>query len=396
LHQRFHPKFETNPQLKSVRIGELKRWLRQPLRPNDTVGVENQAANLYSFVPYLVSSAALRIGRVADASPLMLVYLGRGANAAVYLCTFYLAIVIIPDFGLLLLTIGLSPMSLHLAASFSGDSLTLAVTALVTAFIFKLGFDESVRKLRSRDLLFIIVLLTLLALCKLNVWMALLVLLIPPKKFVSPRTAALFIGSCVAASLLTAFIWQTLNNPETAAFQRMYTQQGKSLLDNRTFLLGHPLRFCGMIVFTSVISSWIWLKEFVGVFGWLTIQMSPLHTFMYSAALGLAACSQSGLVRIVRFQKLVLAGFVLLTIVSIHVLLWIFETPVDVLRKACTEWVFVEGIQGRYFLPVALPALVLMPKFPAIRQEGLLQVIVLSVVVVINVLALVGIWQIYS
>jgi hypothetical protein len=85
LHERFPPWLIDTPEKRVVRAAELIKWLRQPLQSSSTAGIENPRANLYSFVPYLTTSLVLKMGRPAECSPLLLLYAGRLANAAVYL-----------------------------------------------------------------------------------------------------------------------------------------------------------------------------------------------------------------------------------------------------------------------------------------------------------------------
>jgi uncharacterized membrane protein len=336
----------------------------------------------------------LKMGRLAECSPLLLLYAGRLANAAVYLLLLYISLRILPEFRLLLLTIALSPMSLHLAASFSGDSLTLALAALFTAYVFKLAFDESITAVRSRDLFLLVVLLVLLALCKLNVWTALLVGLIPARKFRSRGGAALFAASCMLAAMLVGSAWQSINAPAISAFRAASAAEGKLIADNAAFLLHHPFRFFELMLFTDPRFFWIWWREFIGMFGWLSIQMSPLHVFMYTAGLILAACAQSARVSVSRWQRVIVAAFVLLTVISVHALLWVFETPVQTLRHALDHWVLIGSIQGRYFLPLALPAVVLVKR--CFQLNGLLLVGILTLIVDVNVFALITISLAYS
>ncbi len=395
LHDRFWPFLEIAPgKERIVRAAELMGWLRQPLG-KESKGVENPAANLYSFVPYLTTGFTLRVGRLLGWSALGLIYGGRLANAAMYLCLMYISLRLLPEFRLLLLTIALSPMSLNLAASFSADSLTLALIAVFTAFVFKLAFDENVTSVSVRHRLLLIFLTVTLALCKSNVWISLLVLLIPARKFRSRGKAALFATVCVLSAFVAAFVWQRINGQAVAAFRAFEAEHGKSVPDNIAFLFGHPFRFGAIMLLTDVVSSWTWLQEFIGRFGWLTIQMSPVHALMYTTAIVLAAYTQSAAITIARWQKLIIASFVLLTVLSLHVLLWTFETSVQVLQHASTSWVRVSGMQGRYFLPVALPALALLGK-RRFRLDGLLLVGVLATVVIINTMALLTIWQVYS
>ena len=190
LHERFSPSLERPPSKKTVSLLELGSWLRQPLQGDLRVSVENQVASLYSFVPYVPAALVLRIGRLFHVPPLSQFYAGRLANAACYVFMVYLALLTLPDFQLPLLLIALTPMSLNLAASFSADAVTLGIAAFTTAVIFKLAFDEKPGVLWPADWILIPAMLAILTLCKFNVWICLLVLLIPTERFGSWKRRA--------------------------------------------------------------------------------------------------------------------------------------------------------------------------------------------------------------
>lgn len=393
LHDRFPRRLESIPDKRVVHGEELRHWLQQSLQNTLTAGVRNPRANLYSFVPYIPASLMLTIGRLANWSPLLLMYAGRLANAAVYLWLVYCALRILPEFRLLLLTIALSPMSLHLAASFSADAVTLALTALLIAIVFKLAFDETAI-VNSRYAVLLMGLVVLLTLCKFNMWMALLVALIPTRKFDSRRRAVLVGSMCVLGVLVAGFGWQTINASAIVAFRTMEAGKGILSINNAAFLLHHPMRFFEISLFTDSRLFWLWWQEFIGVFGWTFIQLSPLHVFMYTGAILFAALTRSGQITIAAWQKFVAGLFVFFTFISVHALLWVFETPIQVLQDALDQWVLVRGIQGRYFIPVALPALILLRR--RFELSGLVVVGTIALVVGINFFGLATIWLTYS
>jgi uncharacterized membrane protein len=289
--------------------------------------------------------------------------------------------------------IALTPMSLNLAASFSADAVTLAMTALLTALIFRLAFDDEISSMRRRDWILVPVILVLLTLCKFNVWMSLLVLLIPAKKFGSRKRAAVFAGVCLLACCIAGFGWQKINSAAISAYASLRAGHGAVLADNIAFLQAHPLTFLGIVQSTCSSMVWIWLWEFVGVFGWVRVPLPGPLFVVYIALLILAACTQARVV-LTRPQRTILFSFVVLTIISIHALLWVFETDTTVLRQAFAGPVFVSGIQGRYFLPIGLPALAIIGN-GRIQLSRLFLLIAIGAVVVINIFALITIWRAY-
>jgi len=393
LHERFPPTLKGSPSKRTSPVGELASWLRQPLNSHSTVPMANQVANLYSFMPYVPGALVLRMGRLFDVSPLGQIYAGRLVNAAFYVLMVYLALRILPEFRLPLLMISLTPMSLNLAASFSADSVTLAIAALLTAFIFRLAFDDELTSVRRQDGILVLVMLVLLTLCKFNVWMSALVLLIPAKKFGSRRRAAVFAGTCLFACCIAGFGWQRVNASAIAAYGAMRASHGTVIADNIAFLQAHPLKFLGIVKSTCFSMVWAWLWEFVGVFGWVTVALPGPLFAVYIALLILAACTQVRVV-VTGPQRAILATFVVLTIISIHALLWVFQTDTTVLREAFAGSASVAGIQGRYFLPIGLPTLAIIGN-GRIQLNRFFLTITVGAVVVINILALMTIWQAY-
>lgn len=394
LSERFSPRFERTASQRVVRLSEIAWWLGQSLRSKVTEGVENPNANLYSLVPYIPAALVLWGGRAFECSPLSLLYAGRLLNAGIYLALVYYSLRILPDFKLLLLTIALSPMSLQQAASLSADSLTLGLTAMLTALIFKLSFNHNVTCVRMRDRLIIVVLLALVALCKFNLWTALLAFLIPGGKFGSQKGRFIFAGTCLVAVCLVGGGWHFLNQASVAAFTQHRLAEGKWTGENAAFIVNHPLMFVGNIITTDALFGWIWVNEFVGLFGWLSIPMNPVLVVSYAGVMLLAACTTAGRIEIARHERAVLGTFVLLTFISLHVLLWIFETTTRGLHDALTQSVPIAGIQGRYFLPLALPALAIVRRHHFRLQPSVVGA-VLAIVVIVNGGALVTIWRVY-
>jgi len=394
LHERFAPRFEQVPEKRVVRGEELGRWLRQPLQADVTSAVENPNANIYSFVPYAATAVVFRAGRSLDISPLIEIYAGRLVNGAIYVLLMFLALRLLPDFRILLFVVAVTPMALNQAASFSADCMTLALTAVFTALIFRLAFDERIVVVSRWNGLAVVGVLILLSLCKFNIWLALAALLIPAGKFGSRRGQLAFAGLCVGAACATATVWQRASATALAAFQSARAAEGKLMAANAAFVVHHPIRFGEIALFSNILFSWSWLREFVGFFGWLTIPLHPLLVILYAGGMIFAASTQPVRVALSRFQRRVLDGMVVPTVLSVSVLLWILETDVKTLQQAPLGLVFIEGVQGRYFLPIAFPALVSLSKC-RIRPGGWAMAAILTTVVAANAGAVLAIWGTY-
>lgn len=393
LRERYPPILDRIPEHHASFVTGLSQWLRQPLRSESSEPVFNQAGNLYSFVPYLPVAFALATGRLLDLAPLAQIYLGRLFNAAFYLSMFYLALRALPAFRLPMLVVGLTPMSLNLAGSLSADAFTLGVSALLTAYVFRLALDDGLPSVSRRDGIVLLGLTAVLALCKLNVWTGLLPLLIPSRKFGSRKRAFLFAAACVCAGCVVALAWQSLNAGAIEAYRVARAAHGAQVADNLAFLSSHPFRFLSIAASTFASSILAWLWELVGVFGWVTVALPGPLFVVYIALMVASACAADRLT-LTGYQRAILACFVFLTVLSIHVLLWVFQTGRQSLSDALVGSVQIAGIQGRYFLPIALPALAVISN-RGFRLGVVFLASSLAIVMAINGLALHTLWRAY-
>ena len=98
--------------------------------------------NIYSCAPYLPQGIGFRVGRFFTASPLTLMYIGRLANLLCYLLLVLLAMYLLPQFQLPIAMLALMPMSLHQAASLSGDSFAIGFSFTLAAWLLSLAFAD--------------------------------------------------------------------------------------------------------------------------------------------------------------------------------------------------------------------------------------------------------------
>jgi uncharacterized membrane protein len=162
----------------------------------------------------------------------------------------------------------------------------------------------------------------------------------------------------------------------------------------------HPIKFCADVLLTDVWLFRYWCHEFVGAFGHayfhghLSNLMSWPLVLMYLGGILVAAHTRSSQVTISRRQKWIAALFVFLTYISIHVMLWVLETTPDLIQAASVSFAPVVAIQGRYFIPLALPALIAVKRRFTINGWWLAGAV--GLVAGVNLFALRTIWLLYS
>jgi len=312
------------------------------------------AVNLYSCAGYVPSGAALWSGRIFGASPLVLMYLGRLANLGIYIILVYLALRLLPDWRAPMAVLALMPMALQQAASLSIDSVTIALSLLLSAYILMLAFDPDVPHLASRHHFFLALGLVLVALCKASVGLVLLTLLIPSAKFSRARSRWMAITTYIALAGGTMVIWQYANGSNGEIYTTLKGVVGIHVGDNLLLILHHPFDFFGAVVRTLIAIRWDLLQEFVGKLGWLDIRLPGWVIVGYSVVLVLAAAAGRRIPLSWSQRVLLIAVFalnILATFVIVGATWNVFAANVPIGRE------MIAGIQGRYLIPFAFPLL---------------------------------------
>ena len=143
-------------------------------------------------VMYLPQAAGMALVRAFGGSALSLVFAARFLNLLAFLLLTSAAICRMPFGREILCGVGLLPMTLHLAASMSYDAGILGCSFLLCAEIFRFAYGRAAGAfVRGRDLLLLCVLTAALSPCKMVYsCLVLLFLLIPAERFPAGRRGA--------------------------------------------------------------------------------------------------------------------------------------------------------------------------------------------------------------
>lgn len=315
------------------------------------------SANLYSCVLYLPAAAAIRVERVFEASAGLAMYLGRLGSLAAFLALTFLALRLIPDFHALLLALALMPMTLHQAASLSADSMTMAFAFLFSAYALRLR--SSPGTIGRAEWLKLAALVSLIGMGKLNVWLVLLVALIPAEKFGSRRRWWMAVGGYFALVCAVTLLWQWANSGATQAYQESVARMGTGtdLAANRSLLLGRPLETLRSLAVSFVRWPWVFGPSFVGTFGYLSVLMPKWATAFYLALLLGIAATQAQRTRFSARDRMLLAGIAAVSTATVLLVLSIIWTNTEALRAILANGERFDGSQGRYYIPFAISGL---------------------------------------
>ena len=358
--------------------------------------------NLYSCLPYLPAGAAFRLGRAFTSSPLSLMYLGRFTNLLFYLLGTLIAMRLLPDFQVPLAVLALMPMSLHQAASLSADAVTMAVAFVLTAYILRLALSspaagEPATPLQRSDYLLLLLCGIVSGLCKSDAGLMFLLLLIPGVRFPNRVTRWLAITGYIVLAYGTAAAWQYIDKPNGEVYATLKAAAGIYLHQNAAFIFEHPAVFLNALVRTTAQKGREYLQQFVGILGWLEIQLPAWITWGYLALLAVTAVVYRPKPRLARWQRILLVSIFLLNALSLLAAFWITETPRDLLTSSSYEI----PIFGRYLIPFALLLMIavsgIATRSPRPRVgTPALAATALALVLLANAVALSLVWNRYQ
>jgi len=293
---------------------------------------------------YLPQALGLNIGRIFHFSPLLDFYLARLFNLLLVIAITFWAIRIIPFGKIILLLIGLLPMTVQQIASLSYDGLHISLIFLFLAYILKLAAEKEVG-IGKKEMIF----LFLLSLIGFNIKpgyfvLSLLVFLLPINKFRNKKTYWFFVIFFVSVNIIIFLIIQNLFRNGISA------KEGIDVQHQMLNVIHDPLNFIYIAMQTFYKKIIFFIETFIFKPGWLNDSLS--YVFYLFAIFGLIILikNEEEKVNLTNCQRWILLGTFLACFFVVFLSLYAIWTKVGA--------EVVSGVQGRYFLSI-FPILVL-------------------------------------
>ncbi|WEV72334.1 DUF2142 domain-containing protein [Bifidobacterium sp. ESL0790] len=223
-------------------------------------------ANQYFPIVYLPQAAGVWLGIRLGVSPFNAWQLGRASNLIVFLVLFGLAIAVLPRGKVFLTVLGMLPLTAFLASSLMSDAFYIAISALLIALVMKSA--ESKERMSNGGLALCITLTVLLFFAKyVYVVLALLVMVLP-RRVLSTKRKAWFVGISMAIALPIYGIWShtvgsifpNVNVADNIAYA--LKRPGKvmvmimlSIL--RTFPQNYPKKAISIAMLAVIVIAWV-------------------------------------------------------------------------------------------------------------------------------------------
>ncbi|HEV8578837.1 MAG TPA: DUF2142 domain-containing protein [Thermoanaerobaculia bacterium] len=294
----------------------------------------------YPFVSYVPPALGVALGRAVGAPPLALLYFARLANLAAGTLMIYFALRRLPAFQWLAAMIALTPMALSLRASASADVTATGAAFLLAAGVAGMAWGEGTA--RRNDLALVLTSSALLCASKaVYVPLAFLVILIPAVRFPTGGRGPFVLCHSLISLAAAAF---------GVAFNRVvgsvrYDAAVDAVRQIQHALL-HPFDFLKVLANDYVTHGSWYLAQFVGQLGWLDTKLPMAFILAYlGVLLAMLLVDASPRIEVRPWQRWLVASLTLSAMVLISASQYAAWTPFGAKH--------IEGIQGRYFIPLA-------------------------------------------
>ena len=306
------------------------------------------------FWTYLPQALGISLGRVLNCNGTVTILLGRLFSLFFFAGVTCFAIKILPFGKNILLAVSLLPMTMELAASYSYDSMIIALTFLYIALMCRLIFAKEA--LVIQDIVLPAIVLAMLSPHKyVYTPLALLSLFLPGEKYKAKKEKWISVGILFGG---TALVLLSLMGGERIYVPNLDTTEYRTI----GYCLRNPKEVIGVYVYTVLRLTPYYVSSMVGMFlGWLEMNMPQEVLLLSLLNLFMAAVKTDSEDRVLiknrhYFAFLMCFGAVVFATLTAMLLVW---TP---------SWSRqIEGVQGRYFLPV-LPLFLLCVRKMNIRS----------------------------
>lgn len=327
----------------SQNINYINKNLKMSLNRKDTKIYNFTNTALYSPIPYIPQSLGMLTGKAFNTSPLLMMYLGRLVNLLTWIILMFFTLKILPFGKKLFFLLMLTPMSMHQAASLSADALTNGLSFLFIALCLNLSKNVDI-KIRKKDIILLIGLSVLIALCKISYLpLILLYFIIPNKKFKNKKVYYILFCIICFVCVSSNILWTKNITSDLKVILNPIASQKEQI----HFVITHPFKYAIILLKTISTNGKLYITCCIGAsLGWLNINIPDSIIFSYCfILLFIILIDNDDLEQCINYKvKAIFSATILGTFVMIASSLYAtwtaYMAPI------------VEGVQGRYFIPI--------------------------------------------
>ena len=330
------------PRLRPQPLARTWHDFTQPLAAGHTTFVRFLMVS-YSPLMYVPQALAMAVGRWFALSPLGLLYAGRLANALTLIAMTAVALRIMPAGRELALAFVMLPECQYEFGSVAEDGVVIAATFLFCALVMRSAerrswsVGEAVAAMMAGAVV-----------CAKLVYAPLLVLALPLRLACGQARRLLLIDLAIGVFALgTGVVWYHFS----AATLQSFILPPAEVAAKERLILSHPLQFAWAMILDLRHHGFFYFQDSVGWLGAWTVPL-PVVTYLLAlvALLAGGVASAGAGQRGALVQAAWCLGLGIGVVVLVETAMFLVNTPPGMIH--------IEGVQGRYFLPLGALAAV--------------------------------------
>ena len=332
--------------------------LISPLKDGSLVNMDNVV--IPPLYCYFLSGAGIALGRLLCLNTYAVLMIGRLFNFVFYMLLTTYAVKKIPFGKLTMVVLLLMPVTIQQGMSYSYDVFTNAFSVILMAYVMEIAMKKESPLLSRKEYIILAVASIGLVLIKSGAYFLLSLLpwiMLAYKKYPLSENVAknfkkailiiviLFVGVYIGWAMTGAKTYQYTLAPFREEGQHYYSIG---------YFLGNPLAIFPIFMTTLISMSSYYCSTFVGEYlAWLDLLIPKVVVTLYYILLFFASIKRADEDYVVpeKLKKVFLFLFLFTS-------LFIFAGLL--LSWSSVEGGYIQGIQGRYFIPIAMPLCMLL------------------------------------
>lgn len=298
--------------------------------------------SLYSPISYLPQATGIFIARHITNNVAVIAYAGRIANWICITVLLYISMLVIPAGKEIIALVALMPMNLFESTSLAPDGMAVAVSILMVSYVLNLRYSQKT-ELKFYQIGALYILAWAISLLKIvYLPLCLLYFLIPSERFGKPRNK--FIHLLIMAILAAGSnLWWLLIS------KKFLVTGNTNAAAQLEFILHNPLSYIMVLFRTVFFGGAGWVNAMIGSsLAELNVGTVGFFVSLYICAIAIKYARHGETIQKKHLPESGLFAFVIFSIVILtFTSLYLQWTP--------PYNSVVNGVQGRYFIPLMLP-----------------------------------------
>ncbi len=357
---------------------EVIDFLKTETKENENITENGCYMAVYSPIPYIPQALTISILDIITDNVAVIFYGARLVNLLVAILILYFAMKIIPFGKIIIFLITITPTTMTQISSLSPDATTITSCILFISYLIKLIYEK--RKITKKEVSYITILGIIVSLCKIvYIPFIALVLLIPKDRYENKKKYWTSLGIMFIVPIILNLIWLAIAGQHLALIDNnKASSQTANILSNipeyiRVALYSVQHEFGNLI--SELFGGKLLHNDLVN--NGMIVTLPMIIIFVLEILL------DDELKEKLEFNFKILLGIILFIITGlIATSLYVQWSPL--------KWFFINGIQGRYFIPLLLPLTILLGQNKMVEKKGKINLknTISYIAIIINFVAL--------